>query len=46
MDQVRRCVSEESGATAVEYAIMAGFIATVIGRSGTNSRGEPYSDFH
>jgi pilus assembly protein Flp/PilA len=30
MGQVRRYVNEESGATAVEYAIMAGFIATVI----------------
>ena len=30
MDQVRRFVNEESGATAVEYAIMAGFIAAVI----------------
>ncbi len=30
MDQVRRLVNEESGATAVEYAIMAGFIAAVI----------------
>ena len=30
MDQIRRRVSEESGATAVEYAIMAGFIAAVI----------------
>lgn len=30
MDQVRRLLSEESGATSVEYAIMAGLIAVVI----------------
>ena len=30
MDQISHFVNEESGATAVEYAIMAGFIAAVI----------------
>ena len=30
MDQVRHFVSEESGATSVEYALMAGLIAVVI----------------
>ena len=30
MDQVRRLLSEESVATAVEYASMAGLIAVVI----------------
>ena len=30
MDQVRHFVKEESGATAVEYAIMASLIAVVI----------------
>ena len=30
MEQVRRVVSEESGATSVEYAIMASLIAVVI----------------
>ena len=30
MDQVRRFVKDESGATAVEYALMASLIAVVI----------------
>ena len=30
MEHVRRLLSEESGATAVEYAIMAGLIVAVI----------------
>ncbi len=30
MDQVRRRVKEESGATSVEYAIMVGLIVVVI----------------
>lgn len=30
MDQIKRFINEESGATAVEYAIMASLIAVVI----------------
>ncbi|MDZ4733705.1 MAG: Flp family type IVb pilin [Nitrospirota bacterium] len=30
MEQVRRVVSEDSGATSIEYAIMASLIAVVI----------------
>ena len=30
MEQVKRVISEESGATSVEYALMAGLIAVVI----------------
>jgi pilus assembly protein Flp/PilA len=35
MDQVRRRVTEESGATSVEYAIMAGLITVVIAAAVT-----------
>ncbi|MDZ4856168.1 MAG: Flp family type IVb pilin [Nitrospirota bacterium] len=33
MEQVRRIVSEDSGATSVEYALMAGLIAVAIAAS-------------
>ena len=35
MDQVRRRVKEESGATSVEYAIMVGLIVVVIAAAVT-----------